>query len=111
MKLKDIEKLLRGKDKKEEQYQELVDAIAGDDAEIVSYNKNKRNIMRLIDSANEQITEQEKLMDIAYADMIEENVNKVRDIVDMIQDTEKDITVLNTEIDKYSFWVNAFGKV
>jgi DNA repair exonuclease SbcCD ATPase subunit len=67
-----------------------------------SYNK-------IIDSISKQIKEQEDLLNTTYTMLIEDTLSQIEVIDFQIQDLQKVLDELSSEIGLYNFWTEAFG--
>ncbi|MMZ43649.1 putative DNA double-strand break repair Rad50 ATPase [compost metagenome] len=77
--------------------------------DIKELETNRSRLETNIRKTKDLIKEQSDLLDTTYSGVIEDNLTKIREASDQMEQLRRDKEVKASEHDKYKFWVNSFG--
>ena len=101
--------VLEGKKPLEEQKQQLQDSIRDIHIDIKHIENKCKSLSRAIEGIDKQIEEQEALLGTTYTDLIESNIEKIKEIDNVLEIKEAELEDLQKDLHHYNFWVNAYG--
>ena len=104
-----VHKALEGKKPLEEQKQQLQDSIRDIYIDIKHVENKHKSLLRSIENIDKQIEEQESLLGTTYTDLIESNIEKIKEIDSVMKVKEDELRNLQRDLHHYNFWVNAYG--
>lgn len=104
-----LDKKLEGKEKLEEDKQGYLEDIAGIQADIRVFNKQKTSIESSISSTMKQIVKQKELSAVTYSVLIEDNLNKVAVIEKQVKENEDSLELVKADLEILEFWILAYG--
>jgi DNA repair exonuclease SbcCD ATPase subunit len=107
--LNKLHTVLEGKKPLEEQKQQLQDSIRDIYIDIKHVENKQKSLSKAIERIDKQIEEQEALLGTTYTDLIESNIEKIKEIDKSLEVKEVEMSHLQKDLQHYNFWVNAYG--
>ena len=107
--LEKLDKKITKKDRYEKDRIKYLEALAEYKSDIKLNNSKIKSLEKEINRYTDLIKEQEEIKNVQYTDLIETMINRIREAEASISMWEDHYTKVSEEMEKYSFWSNAYG--
>ncbi|WCS68537.1 chromosome partition protein [Bacillus phage vB_BsuM-Goe16] len=107
--LEKLDKKITKKDRYEKDRIRFLETLAEYKSGIKLNNSKIKSLEKEINRCTDLIKEQEEIKNVQYTDLIETMINRIREAEASISMWEDHHTKISEEMEKYSFWSNAYG--
>lgn len=104
-----VKQKLDGKQKVQDNYDAIKGELVAVQSDIKSIQRERATLEKAIASADSQITEQEGMLGTTFTHLIEENIQKAKDLDEALVQHRKQLVELENDRAKYEFWEDAFS--